>query len=131
MKVLLVDDEQDFRETLAKRLSRRGIEAQTAGSAAEGLAHLKANPGVDAVVLDVKMPGMDGIDALKHIAATHPGVAVLMLSGHAHVETAMKGLELGAFDYLMKPVDIEELMLKLQDACEHKSLMGKTGKAEE
>jgi DNA-binding NtrC family response regulator len=126
MKVLLVDDEQDFRETLAKRLGRRGIEAATVGSAPEALAWLKQTPGVDAVVLDVKMPGMDGIEALKHIAATHPGVAVLMLSGHAHVETAMKGLELGAFDYLMKPVDIEELVFKLQDACEHKALKGKT-----
>lgn len=124
MKVLLVDDEQDFRETLAKRLGRRGIEAETAGSAAEALAWLKQTAHVDAVVLDVKMPGMDGIEALKHIAATHPSVAVLMLSGHAHVETAMKGLELGAFDYLMKPVDIEELVFKLQDACEHKALKG-------
>ncbi len=127
MKVLLVDDEQDFRETLAKRLLRRGIEAETAGSAVEALAWMKQNPQLDAVVLDVKMPGMDGIEALKHIAATHPGVAVLMLSGHAHVETAMKGLELGAFDYLMKPVDIEELVFKLQDACEHKALKGKSG----
>lgn len=127
MKVLLVDDEQDFRETLAKRLIRRGIEAETAGSAVEALAWMKQNPVLDAVVLDVKMPGMDGIEALKHIAASHPGVAVLMLSGHAHVETAMKGLELGAFDYLMKPVDIEELVFKLQDACEHKALKGKPG----
>jgi DNA-binding NtrC family response regulator len=125
MKVLLVDDEPDFRETLAKRLGRRGIEAVTADSAVEALALMKNQPQLDAVVLDVKMPGMDGIEALKHIAATHPGVAVLMLSGHAHVETAMKGLELGAFDYLMKPVDIEELVFKLQDACEHKALKGK------
>jgi len=127
MKVLLVDDEQDFRETLAKRLVRRGIEAATAAGAVEALAWMKQNPELDAVVLDVKMPGMDGIEALKHIAASHPGVAVLMLSGHAHVETAMKGLELGAFDYLMKPVDIEELVFKLQDACEHKALKGKPG----
>jgi DNA-binding NtrC family response regulator len=126
MKVLLVDDEQDFRETLAKRLVRRGIEAATAAGAVEALAWMKQNPVLDAVVLDVKMPGMDGIEALKHIAASHPGVAVLMLSGHAHVETAMKGLELGAFDYLMKPVDIEELVFKLQDACEHKALKGKS-----
>ncbi|SNS17002.1 Response regulator receiver domain-containing protein [Humidesulfovibrio mexicanus] len=125
MKVLLVDDEQDFRDTLAKRLARRGIEAETAPGAAEALAWLGRNPGADAVVLDVKMPGMDGIEALKHIAASYPGVAVLMLSGHAHVETAMKGLELGAFDYLMKPVDIEELVFKLQDACEHKALKGR------
>jgi DNA-binding NtrC family response regulator len=127
MKVLLVDDEQDFRETLAKRLLRRGIQAEMAGGAVEALAWMKQNPELDAVVLDVKMPGMDGIEALKHIAASHPGVAVLMLSGHAHVETAMKGLELGAFDYLMKPVDIEELVFKLQDACEHKALKGKPG----
>lgn len=125
MKVLLVDDEQDFRETLAKRLARRGIEAETAPGGAEALARLAGAPEIDAVVLDVKMPGMDGIEALKHIAASHPGVAVLMLSGHAHVETAMKGLELGAFDYLMKPVDIEELVFKLQDACEHKALKGR------
>jgi len=125
MRVLLVDDELDFRETLAKRLTRRGIETSHVGSAAEALAWLKQTDQIDAVVMDVKMPGMDGIEALKHIAAAHPGVAVLMLSGHAHVETAMKGLELGAFDYLMKPVDIEELVFKLQDACEHKALKGK------
>lgn len=125
MKVLLVDDERDFRETLAKRLRRRDIEADSVGSAAEALAWLRENPA-DAVVLDVKMPGMDGIEALRHIADGHPGVAVLMLSGHANVETAMRGLELGAFDYLMKPVDIEELVFKLQDACEHKALKGKT-----
>jgi DNA-binding NtrC family response regulator len=126
MKVLLVDDERDFRETLVKRLGRRSIEAQAVGSASEALARLQQEPQVDAVVLDVKMPGMDGIEALRLISASYPSVAVLMLSGHAHVETAMKGLELGAFDYLMKPVDIEELVFKLQDACEHKALKGKT-----
>ncbi|MDR3641760.1 MAG: response regulator [Humidesulfovibrio sp.] len=126
MKVLLVDDEQDFRETLAKRLGHRNIETATVGSAPAALAWLQQEPEVDAVVLDVKMPGMDGIEALRRIAANYPNVAVLMLSGHAHVETAMLGLELGAFDYLMKPVDIEELVFKLQDACEHKALRGKT-----
>lgn len=125
MKVLLVDDERDFRETLAKRLRRRDIEADSVGSATEALDWLREHTA-DAVVLDVKMPGMDGIEALRHIADEHPGVAVLMLSGHANVETAMRGLELGAFDYLMKPVDIEELVFKLQDACEHKALKGKT-----
>lgn len=125
MKVLLVDDERDFRETLAKRLRRRDIEADSVGSATEALDWLREQTA-DAVVLDVKMPGMDGIEALRHIADEHPGVAVLMLSGHANVETAMRGLELGAFDYLMKPVDIEELVFKLQDACEHKALKGKT-----
>jgi len=74
------------------------------------------------VVLDVKMPGMDGMEALRQIKSTSPDVEVIMLTGHANMEAAMQGMELGAFDYLMKPMDIDELLYKLQDAYKKKTL---------
>ncbi|GAB6038120.1 response regulator [Fundidesulfovibrio butyratiphilus] len=119
--VLLVDDEAEFIETLAKRLKRRGLEVSLANSGQQALDSLAANP-VDVVVLDVKMPGMDGIEALTRIKALVPGVEVVMLTAHANVEVALKGMELGAFDYLMKPVELDDLLYKIQDAKKKKSL---------
>ncbi len=120
-KVLLVDDEKDIRETLVKRLGKRDIEAHGAESGEAALAFL-AEHAVDVVVLDVRMPGMDGIATLEAIKKAAPLVEVVMLTGHASVEAAMQGLELGAFDYLMKPADIDDLLHKLQDAYKRKSL---------
>jgi DNA-binding NtrC family response regulator len=80
---------------------------------------------VDVVVLDVKMPGMDGIQTLKAIKSMDPLVEVIMLTGHASVEVAIQGMELGAFDYLMKPMDIDELLYKVQDAYKKKALQEK------
>jgi DNA-binding NtrC family response regulator len=77
---------------------------------------------VDVVVLDVKMPGMDGLEVLKAIKKDHPLIEVIMLTGHASVEAAIEGMELGAFDYLMKPMDIDELLYKVQDAHKKKTL---------
>lgn len=124
MRVLLVDDEVEFLETLLKRLRKRQVEAAGVGCGEEALRYLENNP-VDVVVLDVKMPGMDGIQALKAIKELHPLVEVIMLTGHANVEVAIQGLELGAFDYLMKPMDIDELLYKVQDACKKKRLQEK------
>jgi DNA-binding NtrC family response regulator len=115
-KVLLVDDEAPFVEALAKRLDKRGLEVVLAYSASEALQKLAEVGHIDVVVLDVKMPGMDGIEALKHIKASYPLVEVIMLTGHATVETAIDGMKLGALDYLMKPCDMEVLMAKVQDA---------------
>ncbi|GFK94071.1 Response regulator MprA [Fundidesulfovibrio magnetotacticus] len=119
--VLLVDDEAEFIETLAKRLTRRGLKVHLAFSGQEALDFLAANEA-DVAVLDVKMPGMDGIEALQKIKALKPGLEVLMLTAHANVEVAMRGMELGAFDYLMKPVELEELLCKIQDANKKKCL---------
>ncbi len=119
--VLLVDDEEAFLETVVKRLNLRKVKAFGARSGPEALEFLSRNT-VDVVVLDVKMPEMNGIDALKIVKARHPLVEVIMLTGHASVEVAIAGMEAGAFDYLMKPVNIDELLYKLQDAFKSKSM---------
>jgi len=119
--VLLVDDEVDFRELLEKRLRMRHLALLTAGSGEEALAIVAGQP-VDVVVLDVRMPGMGGTAALREIKRLKPEVEVIMLTGQASVEVALEGMELGAFDYLLKPVSIDELLFKLQDAAEKKRL---------
>jgi len=119
--VLLVDDELEFLETLVKRLKKRNLAVQGVKSGEEALEWL-AKESVDVVVLDVKMPGMDGIETLRRIKKSHPLVEVIMLTGHASMEVAIEGMELGAFDYLMKPMNIDELLYKLQDAYQKKSL---------
>lgn len=119
--VLLVDDEVEFLETLEKRLRRRNMEVRVATSGEQALKALgECSP--DVVVLDVKMPGMGGIETLREIKRMAPLVEVVMLTGHANLEVAIQGMEMGAFDYLMKPVDIDELVYKLQDAYRRKSL---------
>jgi len=118
-KVLFVDDETEFLDTLVKRMKRRDVLASGVGSGEEAIRFLETSP-VDVVVLDVKMPGMDGIQVLREIKRRHPLTEVIMLTGHANVEVAIQGMELGAFDYLMKPMDIDELIYKLQDACKKK-----------
>ena len=119
--VLLVDDEMDFLETLIKRLRKRNVEAAGVRSGEEALEFLD-HKSVDVVVLDVRMPGMDGIETLREIKKMDPLVEVIMLTGHASMEVAIEGMELGAFDYLMKPIDIDDLLYKLQDAYKKKSI---------
>jgi DNA-binding NtrC family response regulator len=115
--VLLVDDEVPFVDTMTKRLSKRNLDIVAAHSGHEALEKLKAKDSrVDVVILDVKMPGMDGIETLREIKKAHPLVEVIMLTGHATVETGIEGMKLGAFDYLMKPCDIDQLMGKVQEA---------------
>lgn len=124
IRVLLVDDEAEFLETLVKRLKKRRVDVQGVRSGEEALDLIRRQP-VDVVVLDVKMPGMDGIQTLKAIKSMNPLVEVIMLTGHASVEVAIQGMELGAFDYLMKPMDIDELLYKVQDAYKKKALQEK------
>ncbi len=119
--VLLVDDEVEFLETLVKRLKKRNINAVGVPSGEEALRLLKEIP-VDVAVLDVRMAGMDGIQTLREIKKMNPLVEVIMLTGYANSAVAIEGMELGAFDYLMKPTDIDELLYKLQDACKRKKL---------
>ena len=121
LTALLVDDEAEFLETLLKRLRKRDVEAFGVRSGEEALAFLDDRP-VDVVVLDVKMPGMDGIQALREIKKRDPLLEVIMLTGHASMEVAIEGMELGAFDYLMKPINIDDLLYKIQDAYKKKAL---------
>jgi DNA-binding NtrC family response regulator len=117
--VLVVDDERDFLEPLVERLQLRKLNAQGVDSGEEALAFISANP-VDVIVLDVKMPGMDGLQVLREVKSRHPLVEVVLLTGHASVESGMEGLELGAFDYLIKPVKLDDLMERILEAYDHK-----------
>lgn len=119
--ILLVDDEAAFIEPLMKRLMKRGLTAAGCNSGEEALRHLAGEP-VDVVVLDVKMPGLGGIETLRLIKRDHPLVEVIMMTGHASVEVAIEGMELGAFDYLMKPTDFDDLLFKIQDARQKKAI---------
>ncbi len=120
--LLLVDDEPAFVETMAKRLGKRDFRVLSALSGPEALEKLDSEetPKVDVVILDVKMPGMDGLEALAAMKQKHPLVEVVMLTGHATVESAIEGMKRGAFDYLMKPCDIEVLVKKVSEACQKK-----------
>ncbi len=109
LRVLIVDDEDDFRETIVKRLNARKILAEGAASGVKAL-QLLENKDYDVIVLDVKMPDMDGIETLRHIKKLKPEIEVIMLTGHASVEFGLKGMQLGAFDYVMKPAPLNELL---------------------
>ncbi len=122
-RVLLVDDEIEFLETLVKRLKKRKLNVTSVESGRKALEVIQSDP-IDVVVLDVRMPDMDGLETLKEIKRIKPSIEVIMLTGHASVEVAIQGMELGAFDYLMKPMDIDELLFKLQDAYKRKWCRG-------
>ena len=112
IRLLLVDDEDRFRSTLSKRLAEKGIVAETASNGVEALKVVKEN-AVDIIVLDIKMPEMDGIETLRHVKKLNPEIEVILLTGHANIESAVEGMRLGAHDYLMKPCDIEQLLEKI------------------
>jgi DNA-binding response OmpR family regulator len=108
IRVLLVDDEIDFLEITAKRLARRGYQVLTALTCREGRQAM-ASAAIDVVVLDVMLPDLDGIQCLQEIKKQFPAVAVILLTGHASMETGLRSLECGASDYCLKPVELEEL----------------------
>ncbi len=112
IRALVVDDEADFTDVLALRLTDTGETTFKAYSGGEGLEILKKE-NIDVVILDIKMPGMDGIETLKEIKHRHPLVEVILLTGHGTTETAVEGMKLGAFDYLLKPADFDDLKKKL------------------
>jgi DNA-binding NtrC family response regulator len=120
INLLLVDDEEGFVTTMTKRLARRGFQVESALSGQEALEKIKRMPLIDVVILDVKMPGMDGIETLREIKKEFPLVEVIMLTGHATVESAIEGMKLGAFDYLMKPSDLDQLIAKIEEAKDKK-----------
>ncbi len=118
--VLLVDDEEPFVQTMTKRLTKRNLRVIMAFNGAEALEKIGKNTNLDVVILDVKMPGMDGIETLGEIKKAYPLVEVIMLTGHATVESGIEGMKSGAYDYLMKPCDLEQLMLKVEQATKKK-----------
>jgi DNA-binding NtrC family response regulator len=119
-KVLFVDDEVPFVEALTKRLTKRDLDIIPAYRGDEALKKLAEQTAVEVVILDVKMPGMDGIETLREMKKKFPLIEVIMLTGHATVESAIEGMKLGAFDYLMKPCEIDQLVSKVKAAAAKK-----------
>ena len=117
LKILLVDDEEEFVTTLAERLELRGLQARAALNGEAALQMIEADtPQI--VILDVMMPGIGGFEVLRRIKAQHPQLPVILLTGRGSEKEGVKGMQLGAFDYLMKPLNIEELIKKMQEAME-------------
>jgi DNA-binding NtrC family response regulator len=116
IKVLLVDDEHGYVNVLVKRMAKRNIEATPAYSGTEGIQVLRRQ-SFDAAVLDLKMEDMDGIEVLKIFKKMDPEMPVIMLTGHGSETAAREGIEFGAFDYLTKPCDLNELVEKIREAC--------------
>jgi DNA-binding NtrC family response regulator len=121
VKVLLIDDEVEFISALAERLRLRGYDARALSQAKEALDIIQSEPP-HVVLLDFRMPGMDGIEVLKIIKQINPSVEVIMLTGHGDSRSIEEGIKSGAFEYIMKPVDIGELILKINQAKNRDSI---------
>jgi DNA-binding NtrC family response regulator len=118
--ILVVDDEGDFLETLMNRLTKRNIATVGCASGEEAVRLAKESP-FDVVILDIKMPGgMDGIETLRELKKIQPEAEVILLTGHASLETSVEGMRHGAYDYLLKPIKLEDLLDKLAQALERK-----------
>lgn len=121
IRVLIIDDEPDFLETIVKRLMKRNMDATGVGSGEDALGVIEMR-AFDVAILDMRMPGMDGIETLKEIKRKSPLTEVIMLTGHASVESGIQGMHFGAFDYMIKPADFEELVEKVNQAGERRIL---------
>ncbi len=121
-KVLLVDDEEDFLSTLTERLESRGLKVTTALSGEQALAKVETE-GFDLIVLDLAMPGMGGLEALKRIKDKQPDAEIIILSGQGSIKTSIEAMKLGAEDFMEKPVKITELLDKISDAKDKRFLV--------
>ncbi len=121
--LMLVDDEPDFKEIILKRLTRMGVQLSLADCCAAALETLESSP-IDVIIMDVSMPGLDGIQCLKKVKERWPLVEVIILTGHASVKSGIEGMQSGAFDYCLKPIDVLELLEKVELAAQ-KALINK------
>ena len=121
-KVLLVDDEQDFLETLSNRLEMRGLKVSAVTSGEQAISEAKQQD-YDAIVVDLSMPGIDGLETLKRIKADNPNAEIIMLTGHGSIQSGVEAMKLGAGDFLQKPVELSELMSKIGEAKSKKMLV--------
>lgn len=121
-RILFIDDETAFTSTLLERMELRNIEAMAAPDGHSGIALMddaaRTDTPFEVIVLDVLMPGMDGLETLRHLRQRHPNVPVVVLTGHGSTRDGMRAMQLGAVDYLVKPVDIDELVRVVSNAAE-------------
>ncbi len=121
-RVLLIDDEEDFLETLAERMRNRGMEVSTCTSAMDALARVEEG-SFDAIVLDLMMPGIDGLEALRIMKEKKPELQVILLTGHATVQKGVEAIKLGASEFLEKPTDVDVLAEKIKKAQARKMIL--------
>jgi DNA-binding NtrC family response regulator len=121
-KVLLVDDEQEFLDTLSSRLELRGLKVSAVTSGEQAITEAKQQD-YDAIIVDLSMPGIDGLETLKRIKADNPNAEIIMLTGHASIQSGVEAMKLGAGDFLQKPVELSELMSKIGEAKDKKMLV--------
>ena len=121
-KVLLVDDEREFIQVLSERMESRDVDVDTAVSGIEAVQKAKDTP-YDAIILDLAMPGMDGIETLKHLLEVNADLQVVLLTGYASVQKGIEAIRLGAMDFLEKPAEIEKLLEKIQQAKANKMVL--------
>lgn len=121
-RVLLIDDEQDFMDVLAERMRDRGMQVSTTASPLEAM-DLAGEGGYDAVILDLMMPEMDGLEALARLREKNPDLQIILLTGHATIEKGIEAMKLGAMDFLEKPIDIQTLNKKIQEAKAQKMVL--------
>ena len=117
IRLLLVDDEPDFKEVMLKHLSRKGIRLSVAECCLDALDLLDTTPA-DVIIMDMNMPGMDGIQCLRQVKERWPLTEVIILTGHASVQSGIEGMQGGAFDYCLKPIDVRELLEKVELAAQ-------------
>jgi DNA-binding NtrC family response regulator len=120
INLLLVDDEEEFIAAIAERLRKRGFTAEYAFTGTEALNQLEKNNFIDVVILDIRLPDLNGVDVLKKIKSKNPLVEVIIISGYAAIDSAVESLKLGAFDYLEKPFDLNDLISKANQAVQKK-----------
>lgn len=121
-KILLVDDERDFLDVMSERIEARGMQVTTADSAVEALKEVESG-GFDAIILDLMMPGMDGLETLKAIKKKNPDLQVILLTGHATVEKGVEAMKLGAMDFIEKPADLDQLTKMIKKAQARKMII--------
>lgn len=122
IKVLLVDDEEEFTEILSERMKTRGFDVDVTNSGLNALEKVNQK-SYDVIVLDLYMPGMDGIDTLKHLVEQNPDLQIIFLTGQATLEKGIEAVKLGAVDFMEKPVDIDILIAKINDAKSEKDIL--------
>lgn len=119
-RILLVDDEEEFLKTLSERLEIRGLTVDIAGSGEEAIAKVEQQE-FDAIIVDLSMPGIDGIETIERIKAINPTAEMIMLTGHATVESGVRAMKKGAGDFLQKPVDMQTLLAKIGEAKDRRT----------
>ena len=122
IKVLLVDDEPHFVKLLAERLEGRGVNVETAGGGPEAIDKVKGEP-YDAIILDLLMPDMDGLETLKQLREINPDLQVILLTGHGTIDKGVEAMKLGAMDFVEKPADFKALMEKIKEAKDKRMLL--------